>query len=303
MTVITKPLTGVAEKKEKPEGEDKNEDAPSLVQVELPEEDEPDLRLQLLSARASRVGRVTHTCLVLTLILASVMGLLAGVHIYRNMFLHNNYRGVCRIPLARGIRPDDTMVAAKFQTGEKSPGDSSFMDMFAMFNQGTPHNIKMKEVVEETDEGTEFDFELDLETNQFESFELPEIFSGRYMHDFKVNYTAIIDGMSGVCFILPLDRTVIPPPTTIFDILEKMRRGTFDIDYNEIRKTYRVMGPQLETLDAFGFFIPRACSDKKTFRVEQMTTPILKRSVNEIKSKFGEFIGRNIVTYNIEGTL
>ena len=87
----------------------------SHLKVELPEEDEPDLRLQLLSARASRVGRVTHTCLVLTLILASVMGLLAGVHIYRNMFLHNNYRGVCRIPLARGIRPDDTMVAAKFQ--------------------------------------------------------------------------------------------------------------------------------------------------------------------------------------------
>ena len=35
----------------------------------------------------------------------------------------------------------------------------------------------------------EFDFELDLEQNEFESFELPEIFLGRYMHDFKVRNT------------------------------------------------------------------------------------------------------------------
>lgn len=36
------------------------------------------------------------------------------------------------------------------------------------------------------DGSLEFDFELDLDFNEFESFEFPEIFNGRYFHDFKV---------------------------------------------------------------------------------------------------------------------
>lgn len=32
----------------------------------------------------------------------------------------------------------------------------------------------------------EFDYELDLVFEEFESFELPEISHGRYVHDFKV---------------------------------------------------------------------------------------------------------------------
>ena len=37
------------------------------------------------------------------------------------------------------------------------------------------------------DGSVEFDFELDLDFNEFESFEFPEISSGRYFHDFKVH--------------------------------------------------------------------------------------------------------------------
>jgi hypothetical protein len=310
MTVITKPLSGVAEKKK--EGEEKLV-VPELVQVDLGEESVPDgsdLRLeylshrgyQYLSDRAGRVGKATHTCLVLTVMLASVMGLLAGVHIYRNLFLTGNYRGMCRIPLNRGIRPEDTLVAANFENHQKLIGEASSLDnMFALFNQGpqnSPEKIQFKETLEEP--GFEFDFELDLEMNDFETLELPEIFSGRYMHDFKVNYTAIIDPMGGFCFILPLDRTVISPPRNIFDIFTKMRDGTFDVDYEEIRQDFRVGFP-IESFEGYGSFIPRACSDKRTYRLEHITNPILKRDTSAVegKEKYGEYTGKFLVRYNI----
>ena len=56
--------------------------------------------------------------------------------------------------------------------------------MFALFNHELP---RLEEDVEKKIKDFEFDFELDMDTNEFESFELPEIFLGRYMHDFKVN--------------------------------------------------------------------------------------------------------------------
>jgi hypothetical protein len=310
MTIVTKPLTGAGNvEKKKPADVEPDLEEPVLVQVELggdASQDEPDLRLQYLSNRANRIGRATHTCLVLTIMLASIMGLLAGVHIYRNLFLQGNYRGVCRIPLSRGIRPEDTLVAAKFENPDKQTGDSSSLDMFALFNQGETHpeesrgekQLQIREMMIEPDQGFEFDYELDLEMNDFEQFELPEIFSGRYMHDFKVNYTAIIDSLGKLCFILPLDRNVIPPPTSIFDILRKMRDGVFDVDYDEIRQTYRIAGPQIEMMDNFGTFIPKACTDKRSFRLEQMTTPILKRSTTT-HDQFGEFVGNKLVKYNI----
>ena len=55
--------------------------------------------------------------------------------------------------------------------------------MFALFNHEIP---RMENEMEKQIGDFEFDFELDIEENDFETFEMPEIFLGRYMHDFKV---------------------------------------------------------------------------------------------------------------------
>ena len=55
--------------------------------------------------------------------------------------------------------------------------------MFALFNHELP---KIEEEVKKQVKDFEFDFELDMDSNEFETFEMPEIFLGRYMHDFKV---------------------------------------------------------------------------------------------------------------------
>ena len=43
--------------------------------------------------------------------------------------------------------------------------------------------------------GLELDYELDLDLEEFESLQLPEISHGRYLHDFKVCWGFLIDDL------------------------------------------------------------------------------------------------------------
>jgi hypothetical protein len=50
-----------------------------------------------------------------------------------------------------------------------------------------------------------------------------------------------------------------------------------------------------------GSFIPEACEDKPTFRIEE--TVMVKRSTAKIgnRAMFGEYVGNKLITYNIQG--
>jgi len=109
----------------------------------------------------------------------------------------------------------------------------------------------------------------------------------------------IIDSIGKRCFLMGLDRSLIPAPKSVYDILLRMREGDFDIDYEEIRKSYRVAGPAIqEFAPNHGSFIPEACEDKPTFRIEE--TVIVKRSAGK-RAMFGEYVGNKLITYNIQG--
>lgn len=295
MTILTK-LPSEAEKKKEAEA-----NAAPLVQVDMDSEpgqtgEEPDLHLAYvsLSGRVMRMSRATYLCVVLSLTLATMLGLMAALHVYRSAFIRSrNFCGMYRVPLTHGIMPENTLVAANFQN-PREEDDTFKLNMFALFN----NNPRLGQAT--TGQDFEFDFELDLEQNEFESFELPEIFLGRYMHDFKVNHTVIIDTLGKKCFLMSLDRNLIPAPKNVFDILVKMREGDFDIDYEEIRKTYRVAGPALENFKpSHGSFIPEACSDKSTYMIEE--TQIVKRETDSRNPMFGEYVGNKLITYTILG--
>merc|ERR1719470_772054 len=167
-----------------------------------------------------------HMCLALCLTIVTMLGLMAGMHVYRTVFIKRNYCGTYRIPLNHGIMPENTLVAANFQN--PSEEDDAFkLNMFALFNHELPKNV--------------------------------------------------------------------------FDILAKMRDGAFDIDYEEIRKTYHVNGPALTQFDSsHGSFIPDACSTKPTYRLEELVGNVLvKREVGSSGEKFGEFVGSKLIKYNI----
>jgi len=290
MTIVTKPLTAVKEKK------DEVGVAP-LVNVEDTEVSvsSPDLQLP----RVQRLNRTNHVCLVLSLAVVSLMGLMLGLHVYRSVFSKRVFCNTYRIPLNHGVMPENTLVAANFQN-PKVGEDPFKMDMFALFNHEIPDTFEDKETIQRIKE-FEFDVELDMENNDMETLELPEIFLGRYMHDFKINITVIVDTLAKRCFLMKLDRNLIPAPRSIYEILAKMRNGAFDIDYEEIRKSYRINGPPIQAFDrSHGAFIPDVCTSKVTYNLEEIDGPyIVKREVGSSGKKFGEFVGASLITYDI----
>ncbi len=158
------------------------------------------------------------------------------------------------------------------------------------------------------DGSIEFDYELDLDFEEYESFELPELSSGRYLHDFRVNKTAIVDRAGGRCFVMPLDRNEVPKPRSILDIINHMSDGTYELDIKQIRHRTRAILPPVEnSLEEFGFFIFRACEGKTIYRLEKVVgNVIVKRSVgaggDRLPSSdfdFAEFTGNSMVKYNI----
>jgi len=134
-----------------------------------------------------------------------------------------------------------------------------------------------------------------------ESSELPEVFCGRYLHDFNVNLTVIVDFLGDRCFLMKLDRDIIPQPDNFCDYLNKRRQGAYNLDYEEIKKSFMVTGPALEKFDStHGCFIPNACFGRNTYELEENTeTVIEKREVGSSKGLFGEFVGSKIIRYNI----
>ena len=78
-----------------------------------------------------------------------------------------------------------------------------------------------------------------MESNSLEAFELPEVFCGRYLHDFNVNLTVIVDLLGDRCFLMKLDRDIIPKPDNFCDYLNKRSQGLYNLDYEEVKKVFK----------------------------------------------------------------
>lgn len=93
--------------------------------------------------------------------------------------------------------------------------------------------------------------------------------SGRFLHDFQNNETAIIDQEARRCFVMPLDREHILPPQSLTDLIQKMYRGYYEIDTTVIRKTMRVVTPAVDDMSLISPKIQDACRNKNVYRLEK----------------------------------
>ncbi len=118
------------------------------------------------------------------------------------------------------------------------------------------------------DGSVELDYELDLKFEEFEEFQMPQISHGRYLHDFKVNQTAIIDPDGDRCFVMPLDQEEVPKPRSFYEIIRNLRDGVYGLDISEVRVDTRVVFPPVEDPFEFGFFIGSACAGHHTYRLK-----------------------------------
>ncbi|CAH1737656.1 unnamed protein product [Aphis gossypii] len=93
--------------------------------------------------------------------------------------------------------------------------------------------------------------------------------SARFVHDFSINITGIIDVENRRCFVMPLLRNYVHPPEALFELLYRMSSGYYSVDINKILSDYRMVQPAISDLSDYGLYISKDCADLTTFKLEK----------------------------------
>jgi len=129
-------------------------------------------------------------------------------------------------------------------------------------HRGNPRQEHEKE----TERNFELDFDIDIGEER-EELEMPELSRGKYLHDFKMNKTAIIDHGKKRCFVFDLNRKHIASPRSLFDLLHGMIKGTFGINFQQIREDMELKFPAVNNFDEYGAVIKNVCDGMVTYRL------------------------------------
>merc|ERR1712001_383565 len=131
MTIVTKPLTAVKEEKKQAEAEEALVD----VKVEQPSE-EPDLQLEsvTVTSRVRRLHQHNLAFLALCLGFISLIGFMAGVHLYKSMYMKRVFCNSYRVPLPLRTIKENSLIGGKFQETPAVAGFAPEETMFALFN-------------------------------------------------------------------------------------------------------------------------------------------------------------------------
>lgn len=282
MTIITQPLT---EKKLA-----KSPQAKPLVQHESGNECDVEGSPVIVTMRARRVSTTTTLCVFFTAFLVLATGIVGGVYLYRQ-FNHNRiryFRGWCGVP---------------YVSDSKMPPVMSGSDFLRQNTNGALPEVANSIMDSVKDNFFQEQFDLDLEFDQYEEIEVPDFSHGRrgrFIHDFAANKTGIVDVEGRRCFVMPLNRSLVLPPHSLFDLIVKMRAGYYDVDTEIVRERMRVVTPPILDFRDVGYYIARECSSLPTYRLERMTVPVFKRSLTEQHhAVFVEFAGNKITQLEI----
>lgn len=250
-----------------------------------------DMELWLSPSVRRRISTTTTVCVFITALLVMSICIIGGVYLYRQVTQHqrmSRFRGWCGIPFEKNAMqfgPKD------YRLGPNKP----------FFKEDTN-----AEWISSQDRFRE-EFDIDLDTGLYERIDVPDFGYGRmgqFIHDFKTNKTSIIDETTRRCFVMPLDRTHVKPPRSMFDLISKMWMGYYNIDTKVIRRTMRVVQPPIEDLNTQGTYIAHNCANYPTFLLVDIDEDGVRnrRSVPEKEDKsfkMAEFAGQNIVEFTI----
>lgn len=118
----------------------------------------------------------------------------------------------------------------------------------------------------------EFDLDINENTAKINVPDFRDGRAGRFLHDFQDNQTAIIDPTTRRCFVMPLDRTTVLPPSSLRDLIQKMYQGYYDIDTSAVRKKMHVITPAVSDLSTISNKIQNACEDMRVYRLEEFVS-------------------------------
>uniref|UniRef100_A0A646QDI3 Integral membrane protein 2 n=1 Tax=Hemiscolopendra marginata TaxID=943146 RepID=A0A646QDI3_9MYRI len=290
MTIVTKPVSEKKlDKQEQPLVQNEiNEGIPKPVKKDVEIELPPATYLALRS-RAHRISTATTVCVFVTALLVLTIGIIGGVYLYHQFARTKmqRFRGWCSVPYDNDL----DAFSSRLRGRPVLTDDSHERDHEVSMENG--NQLFFKE-----------EFEIDIEHDTFEQIDVPDFTGGRrgrFIHDFSANKTGIIDLDGRRCFVMPLNRSRVLPPNSLLDLVVKMRAGYYEVDTEVVRETMRVVKPPITDYGSLGFYIARECSKLPTYKLERMTKPVFKRSVEKLSDSlvFTEFAGKKISQYEV----
>jgi integral membrane protein 2B len=244
----------------------------------------------------------------LTALLVLTTGIVGGIYLYRQFAQYRlrHFRGWCSIPY---VEPSSRYEEMHRTSASNPVFDAQKQDNINIETMINDLAKQMREsmddsLLSESNQYFDEEFDIDVEFEQYERIEVPNFSHGRrgrFVHDFAKNMTGIIDVEEGRCFVLPLNRSQVLPPQSLFDLVVKMRTGYYDVDTQIVRDMYRVVTPPITDFKSLGYYIGRECAKLPTYRLERITSPVYKRSIDESNGKviFSEFAGVGIHEFQI----
>jgi len=268
---------------------EQNANAPLKDDVEAQSPD--NFHMVILPARVRRVSTTTTLCLLLTALIVVGIGIVGGTYLYQQYLRSQlRFKGWCTIPYNEGSR-----TAMFIRPNIDENGLTDFRD----FKNGENNSVnEMNDFLQE-------EFELDLEKESYEKIDVPDFRdgrSGRFIHDFNTNMTGIIDVTGKRCFVMPLNRQVVLPPRSLFDLIHKMWDGYYKVNTEVVRETMHVSTPPLnkDDLKSVGSYISRECDGLPVYKLEKYVGGVVKRSADlDNEAKFAQFAGTRILEYDI----
>ncbi|KAG1714656.1 Integral membrane protein 2B [Nymphon striatum] len=224
------------------------------------DEDKLDLETgapTIIQTRRKRKLTNTATFFVLAIgLLFLILGALGAIRLYQQLSKRNVYHSVIDLPIDHPVHEG-----------------SGWNDHYTQYED---HQNTFKQPMAWPQYLHE-EFHIDIEKELYERITVPQPPSfthgrrGRFIHDFSLNKTGIVDIEGKRCFVMPLDRTKIYPPRTLFEFMVKLKAKYYTVDTKMIRETMRVIQPPIEDYQSLGYFIARDCVGFTTYRLEKAT--------------------------------
>jgi len=309
MTIVTKPII---DKKDEKAFLNDFEGPPNVavtipsdvVQVPISNNAEEDSQDETDTMSAVRIHNRVGGFKFIFLIILIITAVTSGFCFFRALHVAHYRRGICSLPFDLRFFDDTTLISGSFSNNNglsktsNELGGSLITEVKETINE---------EVKQQPDGQIGLEYEIDIETETFEMFQMPQLSRGKYLHDFKMNKTLIIDTDNNVCFIMPLDRKEIEPPRDFMEFINRLNNGIYQLDLDEVRHDTRVVLPPLEKVDMmeYGFHIANQCRRKSSYLLEDVAKVLVKRSATptegEVGKKFNfiEFGGKHFIKYNI----
>lgn len=94
--------------------------------------------------------------------------------------------------------------------------------------------------------------------------------AARFIHDFSVNVTGIVDVPAKRCFVMPLSRRTVAPPKSLNDLLFKMSTGYYSTDMRRAVAGMHVVRPPVDDLSRYGLYISKDCAGYSTYMLSSV---------------------------------